>query len=65
MNTNQLQTTKLRKYKNNYGDMYGRITINKKLTEKFIGDGTKDVVDVVVKYDEKEDKLIIEKIKID
>lgn len=60
-----MQITKLRKYKNNYNDVYGRITINKKLVEKFIGDASKQVLDVIVKYDEKTDTLIIEKIKLD
>lgn len=57
-----IQTTKIRKYKNNYNQTYGRITLNEKITRKFINKVNTDVLDVVVKYDEKQDALIIKKL---
>ena len=57
-----IQTTKIRKYKNNYNQTYGRITLNEKITRKFINKINTDVLDVVVKYDEKQDALIIKKL---
>lgn len=57
-----IQTTKIRKYKNNYNQTYGRITLNEKITRKFINKANTDVLDVVVKYDESQDALIIKKL---
>lgn len=58
-----MQTTKLRKYKNNYNQTYGRITLNEKITKSFIrsvGDGA---IDILVEYDPEKDVLIIKKLE--
>lgn len=58
-----MQVTKLRRYKNNYKNGYGRITLNEKTVNKFIKDPNIDVVDIVVHYDAEKDVLIVKKIE--
>ena len=58
-----MQITTMRKYKNNYGYTYGRITLDADMTDKFLG--VKETSKILVKYDEEKDCLIIEKIKED
>lgn len=59
-----LGTTKCSKFKNNYKYDYARITLNDKVVLKFFNGKDKDkkVIDVIVKYDSKNDSLIIKKI---
>lgn len=58
-----MQITKIRKYKNNYNQTYGRITLNEKIVKRFINTPNKDVLDVIVEYDDEKDILIIKKLE--
>ena len=55
-----MQITNIRKYKNNYGNIYGRITFDENTINNFLGNN--DVGKVIIKYDKENDCLIIQKL---
>lgn len=57
-----LQITKMRKYKNNYGKTYGRITLSEKIVRQFFNQPNIDVIDVLVKLNPETGELIISKV---
>lgn len=61
-----LGITKCSRFNNNYKYNYARLTLNDKIVDTFFNGNDKDkkVIDVIVKYDRNNDKLIIEKIDI-
>lgn len=58
-----IQTTKIRKYKNNYNQTYGRITLNEKVTKAFMQSIEDGALDILVEYDPSQDIIIIKKLK--
>lgn len=55
-----MQITNMRKYKNNYGNVYGRITLDENTINSFLGND--EVAKVIIKYDATSDCLIIKKL---
>lgn len=64
-NCEKLGVTKCSRFTNNYKYDYARITLNDKIVSKFFSGKDKDkkAIDVIIKYNEDKDALIIEKIK--
>lgn len=59
-NGQDVQITNMSKYKNNDGNIYGKITLDQCIANKFLKD--KDTCKVIVKYDNEKDCLVINKI---
>jgi len=57
---NIIQITNIRKYKNNYGNVYGRITLDENTISSFLGNN--DVSKIIIKYDKENDSLVIKKL---